>query len=230
MEILLLKSGACLAILMLFYKLVLENQSFHQFKRFYLLGAVIASLIIPFVSFTQYLEVSSVENLDLSTALTPLPNDNELQDIEVPINYWPIILWLMYGLGVLVFLIRFVKNLSRLLIKIKVNEKIKKNSYTEVLLKQLEPPHTFFNYIFFNRDKIKAKTIPDEVVLHEASHARQKHSLDILFVEILQIVFWFNPLLYFIKKDIKLNHEFLADAEVLNNDIESTHYKKILLT
>lgn len=149
--------------------------------------------------------------------------------LKTPINYWPIILWSIYGLGVLIFLVRFIKNLSRLLIKIKVNEKIKKTSYTEVLLKQLEPPHTFFSYIFFNRDKAKAKAIPYEVVLHEASYAKQKHSLDILFVEILQIVFWFNPLLYFIKKDIKLNHEFLADTEVLNNNIESTNYKKILL-
>lgn len=77
--------------------------------------------------------------------------------LKTPINYWPIILWSIYGLEVLIFLVRFIKNLSRLLIKIKVNEKIKKTSYTEVLLKQLEPPHTFFSYIFFNRDKAKAK-------------------------------------------------------------------------
>lgn len=83
MEVLLLKSGACLAILMLFCKLVLENQSFHQFKRFYLLGVITASLIIPFISFTQYVEASSVENLDLNSVLTPyLPIDGELNDIE----------------------------------------------------------------------------------------------------------------------------------------------------
>ncbi len=52
-------------------------------------------------------------------------------------------------------------------------------------------------------------------MLHEEAHASQKHSLDILFVELLQIIFWFNPLFYFIKRSIKLNHEFLADRAVL---------------
>jgi len=67
------------------------------------------------------------------------------------------------------------------------------------------------------------------VILHEQTHATQKHSLDILFIELLQIVFWFNPFLYFIKHSIKLNHEFLADRAVLNKGIATSTYQNILL-
>jgi hypothetical protein len=65
--------------------------------------------------------------------------------------------------------------------------------------------------------------------LHEQTHAKQKHALDILFIEMLQIVFWFNPLLYFIKKDIKLNHEFLADQAVINTGFNTKTYQQLLL-
>ncbi|MCB0454859.1 MAG: M56 family metallopeptidase, partial [Aequorivita sp.] len=64
---------------------------------------------------------------------------------------------------------------------------------------------------------------------HEETHARQKHSLDIVFATLLQIVFWFNPLFYFIKKSIKLNHEFLADRAVLKTGAKISEYQKILL-
>jgi hypothetical protein len=65
--------------------------------------------------------------------------------------------------------------------------------------------------------------------LHEETHAKQKHSLDVLFIEFLQVLFWFNPLMYFMKKAIKLNHEFLADREVLDHGIKPSLYQNILL-
>jgi hypothetical protein len=67
------------------------------------------------------------------------------------------------------------------------------------------------------------------VLLHEQAHAYEKHSLDLLFIELMQIVFWFNPFIYLIKHSIKLNHEFLADRAVLNNGIETYYYQNILL-
>ncbi|MGK0251479.1 MAG: hypothetical protein ACI81G_000917, partial [Gammaproteobacteria bacterium] len=62
------------------------------------------------------------------------------------------------------------------------------------------------------------------------THVRQKHSLDILFIEFLQVVFWFNPLFWLSKKSIKLNHEFLADRGALENDSDVYHYQNILLS
>ncbi|MDO1501743.1 M56 family metallopeptidase [Winogradskyella maritima] len=226
----LLKSGACLAVFMIFYKVALEKQPFHHFKRAYLLGALIVSGVIPFLTFTNYVDVVQDPN-----ALNLLMNDATLpyMDFETlpeePTNYWPFVLWSIYGIGVLIFGVKFILNLKTLYTRIQHNEKRKASSFIHVLLQDILPPHTFFNYIFLNKSKFEDKAIPQEVLLHEETHARQKHSIDVLFIELLQVIFWFNPLLYFIKRDIKLNHEFLADAQVLKHGISAKNYQNTLL-
>lgn len=96
-------------------------------------------------------------------------------------------------------------------------------------MEQIEVPHTFFNFIFLNKNKFENNQIPPEVLLHEQTHAKQKHSLDIIFIELLQVVFWFNPLVYWLKKEVKLNHEFLADQDVINQGVDTKTYQTILL-
>ncbi|PNQ75137.1 peptidase M56 [Hanstruepera neustonica] len=223
-----LKFSACLAVFMLFYKLFLEKESFHQFKRGYLLGTLIISAIIPLITFTTYVEVAPLEIPAYNSEIATPPYVPE-QLFEEPVNSWSMILWTIYSIGVLVFTIRFGMNLCNILKRIKHNPKFKNHSVIYVLLHDSVQPHTFLNYIFFNKTKYEAHEIPQEVLFHEETHAREKHALDILFIEVFQIVFWFNPLLYFIKKDIKLNHEFLADQAVINQGFELKNYQNTLL-
>ncbi len=224
MELYLLKSAAVLAVLFAFYKVFLENTSIHNFKRFYLFGSLLASFLIPLITFTSYVEVSPI---------VPIYNEEIPQlvytETEKTISHWPFVLWAIYGLGVLFFSIKFFRNLFGLIQQIRKNPKYHNSRFIHVLLKETIIPHTFFNYIFLNKKQFENHEIPQEVIFHEETHARQKHSLDIVFMELLQIVFWFNPLFYFIKKSIKLNHEFLADRAVLNAGAETSAYQKILL-
>lgn len=224
MELYLLKSAAILAILFLFYKLVLENTSIHTFKRFYLFGILLASFLIPFITFTSYVEVSPV----YYTYAEGTPQIAISETVEA-INYWPFVLWAIYGLGVLFFSVKFFRNLFILIQQIKTNPKYRNSGFINILLNEVVIPHTFFSYIFLNKKQFEKGEIPSEVILHEQTHAIQKHSLDVIFVELLQIVFWFNPLFYFLKKSIKLNHEFLADRAVLKTGAETSEYQKILL-
>jgi hypothetical protein len=113
--------------------------------------------------------------------------------------------------------------------KIKQNPKLKTQKSIHVLLEELIVPHTFLSYIFLNKTHFETQQIPKEVLIHEEAHVIQKHSLDILFIELFQIVFWFNPLIYLLKKSIKLNHEFLADQEVINKGVTLSKYQQILL-
>ncbi|WP_452232375.1 M56 family metallopeptidase [Lacinutrix sp. MEBiC02595] len=227
MEIALLKSSLCLLAFIAFYKVFLEQTSNHHFKRMYLIGVVLVSVGIPFITFIEYIEPQNIVN-----NFTGFPPFQEIQnpDLIESTSYIPIILWCIYGIGVLLFSIRFIYSLTGILIKIKRNPKQKTSRFISVLLKDLVIPHTFFNYIFLNKIKFENNEIPKEVLLHEQTHALQKHSADILFIEVLQIIFWFHPLVYLLKKDIKLNHEFLADQAVINQGIESTTYQKTLLS
>ncbi len=224
MELYLLKSTLCLALLLAFYKIVLENTSMHHFKRFYLLGSVLATLIIPTISFTTYVEVSQIVSFDATSTEEVL-----LYESEAVTNYWPFLIWTIYAIGVSFFSLKFFRSIYFLIQKIRQNLKHKENRFVYVLLEEAIIPHTFFRYIFLNKKQFEANEIPVEVMLHEEAHASQRHSLDIIFIEMLKIIFWFNPLFYFLKRSIKLNHEFLADQAVLKLDIETSAYQNLLL-
>ncbi|WP_034918675.1 M56 family metallopeptidase [Gillisia sp. CAL575] len=224
MEMYLLNSAACLAILLLFYKLVLENETMHQFKRFYLLGSVLIALIIPLITFTTYVEASTDSLREFSSSPLIISETDTSSELN-----WATLLRIIYGLGVVLFSIKFSSNLISLIRRIQQNLKLKSKSYVNVLLSDKVVPHTFFNYLFFNKEEFINNQIPLEVIVHEEAHANQLHSLDILFMELLQIIFWFNPLIYLAKNAIKLNHEFLADQSVIKNGIETSIYQRTLL-
>ena len=223
MEIFFLKFAACSSLLFVFYKLLLEKEEVHVFKRFYLLGSLIISVIIPLITFTEYTEALPADAGSKMTFLTANISS------EAAISWLPILLWSIYGLGVVFFGIIFIRNLSQLLQKIRNNPKVKNPATTDVLLQETVPPHTFWNFIFLNREQHEQKQIPPEVYVHEQAHALQKHSFDVLLIELLQVVLWFFPLIYFLRKAIKLNHEFLADKAVLQKGINRSVYQQTLL-
>ncbi|WP_318343897.1 M56 family metallopeptidase [Flagellimonas baculiformis] len=231
MLIFLLKSTACLAIFLTFYKLILEKESIHQFKRFFLLGALITSFLIPAVVFIEYVDVPEQIVLSASPIAGEIPSTTTEQVVAEESYFdWEIGLWAVYVLGVIGFGFRFVRNLTQIALRIRKNPKFKENFITRVLLRQSLPPHTFFNYIFLNQRQFEEKHIPQEVLLHEETHAKQRHSLDILFIELAQVILWFNPIIYLFKSSIKLNHEFLADRAVINGNHDHSHYQNTILS
>lgn len=225
MLIYLLKSSACLGILLIFYKLALERENMHWHKRFYLLFALAISFIIPIITYNTYVEVTpSTSELTLnSLSISEVGTSSFFQDNIKSI------LWSIYVLGVIIFGFRFLYNLYQIGIRIKKNEKQSDRQFVNVLLNDLLTPHTFFKFIFLNKGHYKSHRIPREVFWHEQTHATQKHSVDILIIEFLQVLLWFNPLVYWAKNAIKLNHEFLADQAVLNKGICTSDYQKTLL-
>ena len=102
----LLKSGVCLAAFLLFYKLFLEKENFHVFKRFYLIGGLVLAFVIPLITFTTIVDVEPVVHTpemitDTYFDIQPLPE-------ETTVNYLPIILWTIYGFGVVLFGLKFL--------------------------------------------------------------------------------------------------------------------------
>ncbi|WP_411893346.1 M56 family metallopeptidase [Winogradskyella sp. A2] len=230
METYLFKFSACLLVFWFVYVLLLERQKNHIFKRFYLLGTLAIAVIIPLLTITQYLEPIEITNTENAVSFLPMEPSYIQTSFEIqPFIKIEQILWIVYGIGVLLFATRFISNLYKMYQHINANAKIHRRSFVYVLLKTYRIPHSFFKYIFLHKTGFETNSIPEEVILHEETHAKQLHSLDILIIELLQIVFWFHPLIYILKHHIKLNHEFLADQAVLNNGIETKNYLNILL-
>ncbi|WP_378186347.1 M56 family metallopeptidase [Aquimarina sp. W85] len=204
----------------------------HTYKRFYLLISIAASFIIPLLTITYETEViTSITNTAEMSNQAEL--DTQYKDAflhaanDIDYNSW---LWGFYSIGFIMFSFRFIKNLFQIKQKIKRNPIQRENSHVRVLIKETIVPHSFLHYIFLPFHAFKAKAIPKEIIRHEEAHVREKHTWDILFLECIQILCWFNPLLYLFKVAIKLNHEFLADASVLKNKNAIQAYQNLLIT
>src|SRR5690554_1495654 len=224
----LIKFSLSLLVFLLFYKLVLEREKMHKINRFLLLFALVFSLVIPFVNFEFASENPIIQQAIPSYVLPEIFIGNELEKTPAFFTLENV-LWGVYLLGFSVFLFRFVRNLTLLLRSIHESEKIKKDGFTLVLIAEKMLPHSFWNYVFANRNEYENNLINEELFVHEKAHIKEKHSLDILLIEVLQIMFWFHPLIYLYKKAMKLNHEFLADQKVNNTFKEVVHYQKLLL-
>jgi hypothetical protein len=225
MEHFIVNSSVCLFVLWLFYKLVLENTSWHHWKRFYLLGAIGVSLIIPFIVVETI--VIPLQNNPLVGLGNLNSSETIVEDKKFEINW--LYVWMgIYFIGVAIMLWRFGKNIYSF--RIKNDDQIDRYSIYQLILRQgITVPHSFFNRIFVSATDRKKDLIPDAVLKHEKAHLDQKHSVDILLIELLLILFWFNPLFYMIRYSIKLNHEFLADRSVIQQGFSTHQYQELIL-
>jgi beta-lactamase regulating signal transducer with metallopeptidase domain len=224
----LLKSGILLLIFYAVYKLWLENEKMFRFNRAYLLASLVFSFVIPLqlISFdTSFSDKMSLIQLD------ELVIENGNQNLEaISFNdYMTVLITVVYALGFVLLSARFVFGLYSFYKRVKNNEVQFVEGTQIVLIDEPILPHSFWKSIFISKEAFENSKIPSELIAHEKAHLVQKHTLDILFIEVLQIAFWFNPLLLLYKKAIKLNHEFLAD-EAVNKEFGSVKsYQTLLL-
>ena len=233
----------CLLVLFGIYKLVLEQTALHRVKRFYLLFALIFSLTTPWlnleissdkimiptgemISETLY-EVVANEQAVTKEAVTPTLLIEAKH--KTSINYSAGVIGGLYLVVALILVIRFGRNIYELFSKARKNTRIPYKSAEVVLLRQPTIPHNFLKFIFMHNEDYKKEALREQLLAHELGHAQQRHSLDILLVELLQVLFWFNPMYYFYAKAIRLNHEYLADAMVLGKFNDIATYQRLLL-
>ena len=136
----------------------------------------------------------------------------------------------IYAIVSLVLVIRLFGGVLNLIRKPNNKEIILFNKARLVLMDEKVVPHSFLNYVFLNAGDYKSGKITKEILEHELAHVAQRHSWDVLFIEFLKALFWFNPLLYLFKRSIQLNHEFLADDFALQSAPDVESYQKLLLS
>jgi hypothetical protein len=221
----LLNFSVILFVLWLFYKLLLENTSWHHFKRSYLLSAVIVAASIPLI----VVKTITIPAVTIDPQLMTNYNWDEAaavsEAITLDITFW---LSVIYAFGVLVMSWRFLRNLNRLRIK-PADDLESYQTYTLVLRNIVTIPHSFLSRIYVDHNEYRSGNIPNVVLEHEKAHLDQRHSWDVLFIELLIIALWFNPLVYLLKFSLKLNHEFLADQSVLRTGQNARDYQRMLL-
>jgi hypothetical protein len=128
------------------------------------------------------------------------------------------------GLSIFTFL--FLIKLTKIFQLITSNKVLKKENFSLVLLENKQSAFSFFNYIFVHKHLLENEDL--HILKHELIHCKQKHTLDLLLFEILKIVFWFNPMIYVYQKRITVLHEYISDAEVVNETDKNTYFNKLL--
>lgn len=224
-----IKSTIALSIFFFFYRLILEREKMHQFNRFFLLFSIVISLIIPFVSFEIIKEIPVSFSNQVNTIPQTFYVEKVAEKAVEKIDYKYLFVSILYGIGVLALALRFGINIVKIISKTYTFPNVDFKNSKLVLVEEKILPHTFLHYIFINAEEYKKHNIEQELYTHELVHVTQKHTLDILFIEFLKIIFWFNPLFYFYKKAIQLNHEFLADQEIVKTYDNVPFYQNLLL-
>jgi len=213
------------------YEFLLRKETFFNWNRAYLLITSIASLLLPFIKLKSFSKVIPSEFfVNLPTVIlgeekvvTPVISES-LSLVVLDTNFATFsIVWVWYaGMIVLAGLLLFK------LVKIwkfkLTNSSVQKVGYSITTLKNSEDAFSFLRTIFLG-DQIE-KTQKESILKHEKVHVNQKHTLDLLWFELLRIVFWFNPLIYIYQKRITEVHEFIADKSASKH--QQNYYESLL--
>ncbi len=206
----LIESSVCLGLFYGVYWLFLRKEKFLSVNRFFLLGAVIISMIVPLLEFSFQPEwASTVQVLQI----TPFIDSAEIAEPGAARNSIDIIS-LVYFSGLVI-------SVLLLLVKIRLTQKklglsfLKRKRGIQVVNVEGYHAFSFWNTIVLGKKIEDNSELKDQVLSHEMAHVKGKHSLDLLLMELLKCMYWFNPFIYFSASSLKTQHEYIADQYVL---------------
>ncbi len=227
------ESGVSISLFALIYVFFLRKETFFKLNRFFLLGAILFSIALPFFKFRIFApkqimlaEITVTPYKNLLEAVT-VYSHNLSGNIEHAILSTETILFIYVG-GVLIFLGLFLFRIGQIVLLIRKNKVQYHNGFKLVVLEKELSPFSFLDYIFVSRSLLK-KEGNDRMMAHELEHVKQGHTFDVLLLEFLTVFQWFNPFMWMLRRAIRENHEFLADQAVLSSGITRGYYKKLLL-
>ena len=206
------------------YDLFLQKETFFKWNRIYLLATPILSFIIPLLKLESFRKTVPQEYMVYlpEVVINPQVYIENSTPFEASLGISTYILYFGMGFFTILFLVRLTKILKLIFI----NKSIKKNNYTLIILDDNQSAFSFFNYIFINNNLLENQDL--QIIQHELIHCKHKHTLDLLYFELLKIVLWFNPLVYVYQKRITLLHEYISDAEVVKETDKKTYFNKLL--
>jgi len=222
----LLQSGISLILLYAIYWLFLSRDTFFHINRVYLVSSVLFSLIFPLMPIN--LSLSGANETYMVMLDTIVINASKLQPaVSSHLNTFQIIT-IIYLTGLSIFLLRFMFQIGQLILIIRKNGISHHEGLNIVFIDRNYAPFSFFGLIFINRKKLTEQSIK-EIIDHEQVHIKQRHTVDLILFEVMTILQWFNPFIWFFRNSLKSVHEYLADEGVLLKGYNAINYQKLLL-
>ncbi len=216
------KVAVLLAVFYLFYRLLMEHETFHRLNRAVLLLSVLASFVLPLCIITTH-QVVNIPLPDVSgqhAETTAMP--------ATPQSYWPVVLLIIYVMGLsakLLYTIYSTIRLHRFISRLELHPQA--DGIVIAVSHQDIAPFSWWNTIVLSRSDFEAHD--PALIAHEKAHIQGYHSVDILLMGILLAVQWFNPAVWLMSRDLRTIHEYEADAAVLARGIDAHHYLSLLM-
>src|SRR5688572_29058385 len=221
----LFKLSISLTVVFLFYHFVLRRLTFYSWNRVYLVLYSLLSFFIPFIDISVVLENNQWNEAGI-VQWVPAFESPAVQTTAVINNSFSFtqIVQVIVLTGIAFMLVRFLIQL------LSFRKMMRRASIIPVegmkVYQVDEPiiPFSFGNSIFIN-SSLHNETELREIILHEFVHVKQRHSIDIIFSELLCLINWYNPFAWLIRIAIRQNLEFIADNQVLRNGIDKKQYQ-----
>ncbi len=231
----LLKFVLCSALLLAFYHLILGRERLFRFNRFFLLGIVFVSLAVPFtIVKTRVVEIPAATAAEFAAIPHQFEFPELTEQLAIPERNKTIsaenLALTVYTLVSIFLLFRFLGNIRYITLLKRGHQLVTVEGIKMVLRSDISSSFSFLSYMYTNKERFEQGHLPSEIIEHEKSHIDQKHSYDTIFIELAGCLLWFNPVIYFIKRAIKLNHEYLADAQVLRTVKSPKDYQRMILS
>ena len=237
-SIYILESAACLTLFYLLYHFFLKKEKCFQYNRFYLLIATVISLSFPLIE-VAYDPEAAPKVLNAIHEASSTEDVLVLPSMSITItakSTKPFLLWweavaLIYFLGVVILGLRLfiqIRTIQNFIWYKRHHTKFKNDLYL-VNTQGTLPTFSWFNYLFWDDFQNLTPWETRQIMNHEKVHIRQKHSYDIMMMEVLKVIFWFNPLFYLYKNTLEEIHEYEADYQVISSNGRGKDYAKLLV-
>ena len=217
----LLKSAAWLTGFALVYLLVLRNERYLRLNRLYLLAGIVASLLFPFYTFHYTVVIPSIHTGSATMVDELIPGVVIPEETTLPFYFW------IYLAGFTAVLLRLLFQTWKIFRKLRETGFEQAGSVKLVRTSEYASSFSFFSFVFVNPS---TSTSEMEVIMnHEREHIQQRHWLDLLLVELICIMQWFNPFAWIYLHLVRQNHEYLADEQALQRTVDPVIYQAALL-
>ena len=235
-----LKSGVCLSLFYLFYRLLLSKETFYRFNRIALLGILVFSLLLPLIEVTKAPQneinqaVLTIEQLLVmaenhqETQVTTVVEGDDLVDTWRSPVHWIEIVLLFYIAGIFFLVCRNVYSLFRLVRLMNTAQRRQIDKHTVLLVHDRNvAPFSWMKFVVISRTDLEENG--REILIHECAHIRKHHSWDLLIADICIFFQWFNPGAWLLKQELQNIHEYEADEAVINEGINARDYQLLLI-
>lgn len=232
----LLKVNVGIALFYAFYKLFCCRDTFFRWRRIALLSFLTLSFLYPLMNIQTWVkEQPAISELADYYALLMTANTTATTAAGVteaaptlPVPNLMMLLTLVYFCGILLLSVRFIIQLLSIFRLVLKSKEVIVDNIPIKSLSSPANPFSFAKWIFIYLPGL-SEDERKEIITHELTHVRQRHSIDVILSEIVNIICWINPFMWLLKAEIRLNLEYLADHKVIESCTDTRQYQYHLL-